>query len=46
MLTIDSQNDRENALAGLRRPDSILKEDDFIVIKANWGVKGSGTSFR
>ena len=39
MLTIDSKNDRENALAGLRRPDSILKEDDFIVIKANWESK-------
>lgn len=39
MLTIDSKNDEENALAGLSRPDSILKSDDFLVIKANWESK-------
>lgn len=39
LLTVDSKNDEENALAGLNRPDSILKPDDFIVIKANWEPK-------
>lgn len=38
-LTIDSKNDEENALAGLRAPFSTLKEDDFLVIKANWEPK-------
>lgn len=39
ILNVDSKNDRENALAGLNHPDSVLKEDDFIVIKANWEPK-------
>ena len=39
MLTIDSKNEEENALAGLNRPDSVLKPDDFLVIKANWEPK-------
>ena len=39
LLTIDSKNDEENALAGLNRPDSILKPEDFLVIKANWENK-------
>ena len=39
LLTVDSKNDEENALAGLNRPDNILKPDDFIVIKANWNPK-------
>ena len=39
LLTVDSKNDEENALAGLNRPDSNLKPDDFIVIKANWNPK-------
>lgn len=39
MLNIDSKNDMENAVAGLNRPDSILKPQDFIVIKANWNPK-------
>ena len=39
ILTIDSKNDEENALAGLNHPDGILKPDDFIVIKANWDPK-------
>lgn len=39
LLTVDSKNDEENALAGLNRPDSILKPDDFIVVKANWDPK-------
>ncbi len=39
LLTVDSKNEEENALAGLNRPDSVLKPDDFIVIKANWNPK-------
>lgn len=39
LLTVDSKNDEKNALAGLNRPDSVLKPDDFIVIKANWNSK-------
>ncbi|MDE7339392.1 MAG: HAD-IIIC family phosphatase [Lachnospiraceae bacterium] len=39
LLTIDSKNDEENALAGLNRPDSVLKPEDFLVIKANWANK-------
>ena len=39
MLTVASKNDEENALAGLNRPDSVLKPEDFIIIKANWDPK-------
>lgn len=39
VLNIDSKNNEENALAGLKHPDSILKLDDFICIKANWEPK-------
>lgn len=39
LLTVDSKNDEENALAGLNRPDSVLKPEDFLVIKANWENK-------
>lgn len=39
LLTVDSKNEEENALAGLKRPDSILKPEDFLVIKANWEPK-------
>lgn len=39
LLAIDSKNDEENALAGLRHPDSALREEDFIGIKANWNPK-------
>lgn len=39
LLTIDSKNEEENALAGLNRPDSVLKPEDFVVIKANWNPK-------
>ena len=36
LLTIDSKNDECTALSGLNRPDTILKPNDFTVIKANW----------
>ena len=39
ILTVDSKNDEENALAGLNHPDGVLKPEDFIVIKANWDPK-------
>ncbi len=39
VLNIDSKNDEENAFAGLDHPDSVLKKDDFVVIKANWNPK-------
>lgn len=39
LLTVNSKNDESNALAGLERPDSVLKKDDFVSIKANWNPK-------
>lgn len=36
LLAINSKNNYEDAIKGLNHPMSILKEDDFIVIKANW----------
>ena len=39
MLNIDSKNYEEVALEGLNRPDSVLKPDDFLIIKANWDPK-------
>ncbi len=39
VLNIDSKNDPENALAGLAHADSVLRESDFAVIKANWEPK-------
>ena len=36
LLTVNSKNDLENALGGLKRPDTILKPEDFVSIKANW----------
>ncbi|WP_026650899.1 HAD-IIIC family phosphatase [Butyrivibrio proteoclasticus] len=39
VLTIDSKNERENAIAGINHPDGKLKEEDFVIIKANWEPK-------
>ncbi len=39
VLNINSKNERENALQGLQHPDSVLEQDDFIVIQANWEPK-------
>ncbi|WP_292213815.1 HAD-IIIC family phosphatase [Butyrivibrio sp.] len=39
LLTVDSKNDEENAIAGLNHPDGKLKPDDFVAIKANWDPK-------
>ena len=41
ILNINSKNEYENALAGLNHPDSILKPEDFIIIKANWNPKNA-----
>lgn len=39
MLTVNSKNDEENALAGLNHPEGVLKPEDFLLIKANWEPK-------
>ena len=39
LLNIDSKNDEENALAGLKHPESTLAPEDFIEIRANWEPK-------
>lgn len=39
ILNIDSKNDYENAVSGIRHPDSALSLEDFIEIKANWEAK-------
>lgn len=39
LLTICSKNEEEVAKTGFEHPSSVLKEDDFIVIKANWEPK-------
>lgn len=39
LLTVNSKNDENNALEGLRRPDSVLCPEDFVSIKANWEPK-------
>ena len=44
ILNIDSKNDEKNAIAGLEHPNSILKKDDFIDIKANWEPKDKNLS--
>lgn len=41
LLTINSKNEKENALSGLARPDSVLHEEDFVNIKANWNPKSA-----
>ncbi len=43
ILNINSKNEYENAIAGLKHPASILLPDDFIIIKANWNPKNLNT---
>lgn len=38
-LTVNSKNDEDKAIAGLKRPDSILRKEDFVSFKANWNPK-------
>ncbi|MBQ0031768.1 MAG: HAD-IIIC family phosphatase [bacterium] len=39
LLNVISKNEPENAKAGLNHPQMVLKEKDFISIKANWEPK-------
>jgi len=39
ILNVNSKNDMENAVAGLKHPEGTLTPDDFIMIKANWQNK-------
>jgi FkbH-like protein len=39
MLTVDSKNEKSNALKGINHPEGVLKEKDFITIVANWEPK-------
>lgn len=39
ILNVNSKNDYNNAIAGLHHPNSELKEEDFVSIKANWESK-------
>lgn len=39
ILAVNSKNNEETALAGLSRPEMVLKPEDFTVIKANWDAK-------
>ena len=39
ILSVNSKNEMESALAGLNHPDGILRPDDFVNIKANWNPK-------
>ncbi len=39
ILMVSSKNEEENALAGLNHPSSVLRPDDFTIIKANWNPK-------
>lgn len=39
VLNIDSKNDENNAMSGLKHPNSELTPEDFVEIKANWEPK-------
>lgn len=39
ILAVCSKNEEENALEGLKHPDSALSPDDFTMIQANWAPK-------
>lgn len=39
LLNVISKNESENAKAGLNHPQMVLKEGDFISVKANWEPK-------
>lgn len=39
MLAVNSKNEKENAIAGLKHPGCLLKTDDFLIMKANWTSK-------
>lgn len=39
VLAVDSKNDESNALDGISHPDGVLRQNDFVSIKANWNSK-------
>ncbi|MCD8196518.1 MAG: HAD-IIIC family phosphatase [Lachnospiraceae bacterium] len=39
LLAVASKNEHETAMTGLKRPDSVLREEDFASIRANWNPK-------
>jgi FkbH-like protein len=39
ILAVSSKNEEGNAIAGLNHPDTVLHQEDFAVIKANWNNK-------
>lgn len=41
LLNVCSKNEEENAISGLNHPETVLKPDDFIVLKSNWEPKSS-----
>ena len=41
ILTINSKNDLENTLEGLKHPSMILHKEDFFTIKSNWNLKSN-----
>lgn len=39
LLAVCSKNDEENAILGLKHPETVLTPEDFVSIKANWDNK-------
>ncbi len=44
MLAVNSKNEYDNAMAGLNHPEGVLRQDDFVLIKANWEPKSDNTT--
>ena len=44
LLAVNSKNDYGNAIEGLNHPEGVLKEGDFVAIKANWQNKDQNMS--
>lgn len=41
MLTVNSKNEYDNAIAGLNHPEGTVRPEDFVAIRANWEPKSS-----
>jgi FkbH-like protein len=41
LLNVISKNEPDNAMAGLKHPQMLLKPEDFISVKANWEPKSA-----
>ncbi len=39
VLTVDSKNDKDNAVEGLNNAECVLHTEDFAILKANWNPK-------